>query len=107
MLTMSCEVQQPVRQTDEHSDAGSDTENTSHVADYRTDGNMSLPLVTPDRGIRRKFDERASDSDSCDGDAELSPMQLGKRFKPDSFDDEGKSKNMFGNGKSFCIFLYI
>ncbi|WAR06154.1 HOX3-like protein [Mya arenaria] len=96
MLTMNCEIQHTDRRTDDHSDTGSDAENTSHVVDYRTDGHLSLPLTTPERSLTRKFDERLSDESSCDGDTEVSPFPPGKRFKPETYEDDAKTGGFYG-----------
>lgn len=84
--------------TDDHSDCGSDVENTSHVVDYRLDANISLTMPTPEHTSRVGYDLRESDDSSCDGDSELSPMPSTKRFKPD-LRDEDRSPHMYNKGK--------
>lgn len=98
MLTMSCEVQTVNARTDEHSDSGSDAENTSQVVDYRLDANMSLTMPTPDHVGRQNYDLRVSDDSSCDGDSELSPVPPSKRFKPD-VREEDRSSLVYGKGR--------
>ena len=109
MLTMSCDVQNADARADEHSDCGSDIENTSQVVDYRLDANISLTMPTPEHVVRPGYDLRASDDSSCDGDGELSPMPPSKRFKPDPR-DEDRAALMFGKGKNsigFLIHVYL
>ncbi|XP_045208577.2 homeobox protein XHOX-3-like [Mercenaria mercenaria] len=85
MLTMNCEIPHTDTRTDEHSDCGSDFENTSHVADYRLDTNISLTM--PTSGRRRDYDTHVSDDSSCEGDTELSPTPASKRFKGETDND--------------------
>lgn len=106
MLTMSCDVQRTDARADEHSDCGSDAENTSHVVDYRLDANMSLTIPTPESRKRQNYDLRVSDDSSCDGDSELSPTPSSKRFKPEVEDDD-KSSHVFAKGKMFFCFTTI
>lgn len=94
MLTMSCET--PDTRADEHSDSGSDLENTSAVADYRMDNNISISLTTASRAVRRDYDTHASDDSSCDGDTEFSPVPAGKRFKSELNDEEPNTTQHFG-----------
>lgn len=100
MLTMNCEIQRTDVQSDEHSDFGSDVENTSNVADYRMDANISLSIPTNGLSNRRDYDTHVSDDSSCDGDNELSPMPPGKRFKADVSSEDMKSSQSFPKGKS-------
>lgn len=105
MLTMNCEIPQTDARTDDHSDCGSDFENTSHVADYRLDANISFTMPTNGHGIRRNFDTHNSDDSSCDGDTELSPTPAAKRFKSESDDATDTSPSQsFPKGMSH---LYI
>lgn len=97
---MKSEISHTDTRTDEHSDCGSDFENTSHVADYRLDTNMSLTMPTSGRGIRRDYDALVSDDSSCEGDSELSPPV--KRFKNESEDpSDGVSSQHYSKGKLF------
>jgi hypothetical protein len=99
MLTMNCEISHTDSRTDEHSDCGSDFENTSHVADYRLDTNMSLTMPTSGRGIRRDYDTLVSDDSSCEGDTEQSPPV--KRFKSENEDpSDSMSAQHFSKGMS-------
>lgn len=102
---MSCEVQNADARTDEHSDCGSDVENTSHVVDYRLDANMSLTMPTPDHVARQNYDLRVSDDSSCDGDSELSPTPASKRFKAD-VREEDRATHLYGKGR-FCFLIQI
>ncbi|KAL4229392.1 sequence-specific DNA binding [Mactra antiquata] len=95
MLNMNCETHRTDIQADDHSDFGSDVENTSNVADYRMDANISLSIPTNGLSRRRDYDTHVSDDSSCDGDNELSPMPPGKRFKPDVSVDAMKNVQSF------------
>ena len=85
MLNMSEDSSRANVRTDTHSDDNSDTENTSHIIDYRTEANLSLTMPTPGmtQGLGQHGDFRLPESDdsSCDGDAEHSPTPRDKQYK--------------------------
>ena len=101
MLTMNNDIR-----TDAHSDAGSDIENTSNVADYRLDPNLSLTMSTPNHRGHRHFGMPDSDDSSCDGDVELSPVPKDK-LKLEQHTDESQVLRSSARGMIVILFIFF